>query len=451
MNFKHNRLVRLLALVLAVSLFFSFSAMAADDLLNEHDEVAPYVRETEVPVEVGSLVTGTALGMGTVMVQGVNVRENPNMDAGVVTVLNQGDQVVVLSKDGDWYRISSEDLTGFIMCEYLSIAEEGQADLGYGMIKVETANVRASATEESEAISSIDSEDVVTITGIYNGWYEVVLDDGVGYVLSDLVDPTADIPDEKIYDYVVIDVNGANLRTSADASSEKVDMLYGSSLCTLLEEVGDWYKVQYGNTVGYVSCDLVSTTNDASDGSTGIKTYNTVVAEQEAARKAAEEAARKAAAANKNNYSSSSSSSSSSGSSSSSSSGSYNPTYNSYGSGSILSVAQNYLGVPYVWGGTSPSGFDCSGFTQYVFRQCGYSINRTADAQYYNGSYVSYDNLQAGDLVFFSNTYSSAGITHVGIYMGDGNFIHAANGGVKITSLSSSYYSSRYYGARRIA
>ena len=127
------------------------------------------------------------------------------------------------------------------------------------------------------------------------------------------------------------------------------------------------------------------------------------------------------------------------------------PSYDSGSSSSIVSVAQNYMGVPYVWGGTSPSGFDCSGFTQYVFRQCGYSINRTADAQYSNGSYVSYDSLQAGDLVFFANTYSASGITHVGIYIGGGQFIHAANGGVKISSLSESYYSSRYYGARRIA
>ncbi len=96
------------------------------------------------------------------------------------------------------------------------------------------------------------------------------------------------------------------------------------------------------------------------------------------------------------------------------------PSYDSGSSSSIVSVAEQYMGVPYVWGGTSPSGFDCSGFTQYVFRQCGYSINRTADAQYSNGSYVSYDSLQAGDLVFFANTYSASGITHVGIYIGGG-------------------------------
>ena len=94
-------------------------------------------------------------------------------------------------------------------------------------------------------------------------------------------------------------------------------------------------------------------------------------------------------------------------------------------------------------------GLDCSGFTQYLCKQLGYTIKRTAAQQLSNGSAVT--NLQVGDLVFFNNTYSSSlAATHVGIYTGDNQFIHAAAGGVKITDLSDSFYASRYVGARRI-
>lgn len=124
----------------------------------------------------------------------------------------------------------------------------------------------------------------------------------------------------------------------------------------------------------------------------------------------------------------------------------------SYSAGeAIVAKAKEYLGVPYVWGGSSPSGFDCSGFTQYVMRACGYSIYRTATDQLENGYAVSYSDLQPGDLVFFERTYNTdAPASHVGIYVGGGEFIHAGGSYVKISSLSSDYYASRYVGARRI-
>ena len=115
----------------------------------------------------------------------------------------------------------------------------------------------------------------------------------------------------------------------------------------------------------------------------------------------------------------------------------------------IVNYAYNFLGTPYVWGGTSTNGFDCSGFTQYVFKQMGYSIKRTAAQQLTCGYEVS--NLQLGDLVFFENTYTTgADASHVGIYVGNNEFIHAASGGVKVTSLSDDYYAARYVGARRV-
>lgn len=125
----------------------------------------------------------------------------------------------------------------------------------------------------------------------------------------------------------------------------------------------------------------------------------------------------------------------------------------SSGKGSqIAQYALQYVGCPYVYGGSSPSGFDCSGFTTYVMKHFGYSINRTASSQMDNGTSVSKSQLQPGDLVFFNSGNSSKRATHVGIYTGNGQFVHASTSttGVIISDLNSSYYSSTYVGARRL-
>ncbi len=113
----------------------------------------------------------------------------------------------------------------------------------------------------------------------------------------------------------------------------------------------------------------------------------------------------------------------------------------------IIRTALHLKGVSYRWGGTTPSGFDCSGFVQYAFRINGISIPRDADSQYYDGDKISTSDLKPGDLVFFQ-TYES-GPSHVGIYIGDNRFIHAAyHGGIMVDSLNESYYAERYLGAR---
>ncbi|MGZ4379645.1 MAG: NlpC/P60 family protein [Gaiellaceae bacterium] len=113
--------------------------------------------------------------------------------------------------------------------------------------------------------------------------------------------------------------------------------------------------------------------------------------------------------------------------------------------GGVVGIAMQYLGVPYVWGGSTPRGFDCSGFVSYVFAQIGISVPHSSYAQFGMGTAISINALQPGDLVFFT------GASHVGIYIGGGQFIHAPHTGdvVKISSLSG-YYSSNFAGARRI-
>ncbi len=115
--------------------------------------------------------------------------------------------------------------------------------------------------------------------------------------------------------------------------------------------------------------------------------------------------------------------------------------------GGVVGIAMQYLGVPYVWGGASPSGFDCSGLVMYVYAQVGVSLPHNAAMQYNSvGVFVSRDQLQPGDLVFFD------GLGHMGMYIGGGQFIHAPHTGdvVKISSLYDSWYASTYVGAKRV-
>ncbi|WP_162840532.1 NlpC/P60 family protein [Acidaminococcus timonensis] len=126
--------------------------------------------------------------------------------------------------------------------------------------------------------------------------------------------------------------------------------------------------------------------------------------------------------------------------------------YGNYGSGmanQLISVAYDYVGVPYVFGGTTPWGFDCSGYTQYVFAQMGIDIPRTADAQYYAYPKVSSDDLQPGDLVFFE-TYEP-GPSHCGIYIGNGQMLQAGSStGVTVSNVFGGYWGARYIGAARV-
>jgi cell wall-associated NlpC family hydrolase len=116
----------------------------------------------------------------------------------------------------------------------------------------------------------------------------------------------------------------------------------------------------------------------------------------------------------------------------------------------LVAFAKQYIGVPYVWAGRSPNGFDCSGYIYYIYSHFGLDLPRMADGQFEAGVSVNRRNLQLGDLVFFS-TYEP-GPSHVGIYIGGGNFIHASSGAgeVTITPMAKQYYLDRYVGARRV-
>lgn len=119
----------------------------------------------------------------------------------------------------------------------------------------------------------------------------------------------------------------------------------------------------------------------------------------------------------------------------------------------IVQMARRYLGTPYVWGGTTPKGFDCSGFAQYLYSHIGVKLPRTSEEQFKTGTPIGLNQLQAGDLVFFKGTHGAANdVGHEGIYIGGGRFIHAPHTGdvVKISNLSDEYYQQHFAGGRRV-
>ena len=262
---------------------------------------------------------------------------------------------------------------------------------GIGIVESSGLRLRAKPSTDADIISTASYGDNVVIIREVNGWYLVDYNLDIGYMSADYI--TFKERENVELGYGKINTSAVNMRATPSSDGDLIYQLpYGEKAYIIGFNCG-WYKVQYNGETGYIRSDLMELTEKPI----------------------------------------------------------YNAASSSYVSlaTQVVNYSMNYLGTPYVWGGTSPSGFDCSGFTKYVFSNFGYSLNRTAAQQLSNGYSVS--NLEVGDLVFFSNTYSSsAAATHVGIYIGNNQFIHSAAGGVKITSLSDSYYASRYVGARRI-
>lgn len=304
-----------------------------------------------------------------------------------------------------------------------------------GTVEAEgTLRLRNDFHTAADVITSLPIGAVVDVTAVTeDGWYKIAYENHIGYVSGEYL--TVEEEDEaklpviaaRVYGHVV--AGPLNVREGAGTDFSPVNILNIDSVVEIIGYEDGWYETEEG----FLSDEYVEIVDkeEAVD----------LMIENQKAKEAAEAAAAAAAATP----------TSTSVSSSSSSTSSYTPDTNSSLASQVVAYAKSFQGSPYVYGGTTPSGFDCSGFTSYVLRNFGISVNRTSSAQYSNGVAVSKANLQAGDLVFFTASGGSS-ITHVGLYIGNGQIIHAstASTGVIISDLNSSYYTKTYYGARRV-
>ena len=219
-----------------------------------------------------------------------------------------------------------------------------------------------------------------------------------------------------------VNTEGLIVRKGPTTDSKEIDGLSKNDEVKIIGKEGNWYKIELDGKIGYVSAKYISDTKvpeTTSRSGNTLKNENitNVIEEKQQQEETSQE-----------------------------------KTNTTTTGAAVVEYAKQYLGYKYVSGGASPkSGFDCSGFTQYVYKNFGVSLNRTSSAQIKNGVAVDKNDLQLGDIVIF-NDESNTKIGHVGIYIGDGNFIHASNpkDGVKITTLKTGYYKERYVGARRV-
>ncbi|MDR0861960.1 MAG: C40 family peptidase [Oscillospiraceae bacterium] len=282
-------------------------------------------------------------------------------------------------------------------------------DIAYGAATVSASllNVRSGPSTESSIIATVGENVIVVILDKANDeWYYINYNGTKGYAKAEYFKNV--LLAENFSAIGTVTAKDVFLRESPSTSANVLGTYDTDTVMSVIGINTGWYKVRYDGKTGYLRSDFMEITGSAS----GTTRANTAAK----------------------------------------SGGSTAPAHSETGN-EIADFALQYLGYKYVYGGASPSGFDCSGFTSYVYKQFGYGITRNASGQWRdNGTKISKSELAAGDLVFFSSNGGKS-VTHVGLYIGDQEFIHASgtNVGVVISRLDSSYYQNVWWGAKRIA
>ena len=268
------------------------------------------------------------------------------------------------------------------------------ACLGAGTVTADALRLRDTPATDGAILATAPSNaKLVVLEEAGDGWYKVSYNAVEGYMAGEYLTVSTSMDAALGYGKVNSDVSSLNIRSGAGTGYSVLSSVSGGTVLELIGVQDGWYKVVHGGASGYVSSD-----------------YITLTSETPAATVAASSVGEE-----------------------------------------IAAYAQNFLGTPYVYGGSSTSGFDCSGFTKYVYGQFGYTLNRTATDQLSNGVSVSKDELQPGDLVFFKYRTRKP-VSHVGIYIGSGQFVHASTNSyaVQIDDLSSGHYANVYVYGRRV-
>ena len=449
----------------------------------------------------------------TVRVTGdtLNVRKEASTSSDVIAMLSKDVECELLGEEGDFYKIKYQNYTGFISKQYAEIVGENNETDADENEPTNTENEETTSnnqttnsepenatnndnqsnstengsTTENEGTNTVESENnstaiektlakntdirilpliyasvlennkeditVLVITEI-NGWSYIQTDEINGWVRTDKLnagsgtnlgnesnnqkndtDPSeqnsgngnnsSDYKEKTGY----ISEEYVNVRSGPSTEDKVIKILTLNSEVTITGEEGDWYKVKSGEDEGYISKEFVSDTEktvsrSAEPRTTSENSLNKTNKDEQVVEET-----------NKNNEETS-----------------HTNSTTTKGE-EVVAYAKQYLGCPYVYGAAGSKSFDCSGFTMYVYKHFGINLPHGATSQSRYGTKVSKNNLRAGDIIFLTDYETGVGIGHCGIYIGDGNFIHASTTGykVRISSLDVEY-AGRFYSAIRL-
>jgi N-acetylmuramoyl-L-alanine amidase len=373
--------------------------------------------------------------------EAVNLRTHPNTDADIKARLVEGQTAWVLETRPDWAKVRVQDgVSGWMMRKYLKTPSSGSGSsssassgpAGFpnpsgdhkfrtltAWVDEDSTNVHDGPGADQDVKFQLKQGQKVTVVALQDQWCQIRTGGGdtgwvAGWVVS-FSPPSSETDSSELAKLGWVTRPLINLRSGPGENYPRTGTLTLSTQVYIVAKQGDWYKVAMDNhEIGWVGTWLIDTVGDrVNRGDTGSTPAPSGPAPQlaSASGEGGSEMGR-----------------------------------------AIVKTAMQQLGADYVHGAASPGeGFDCSGLVSWVLEQHGISAARTCEDLFRQGRPVSRDNLEPGDIVFFEHTYRP-GISHVGIYLGAGKFIHAANPGtgVKITDLDESYYASRYVGARRM-
>lgn len=431
-------------------------------------------------------ITSCMAATGKINAEGARIRREPNTTSDVLTIAYSGETVEILEKQGEWYKVKYGENVGYIRGDLMQVDGEAEEDTAN---PEETVSVQAEPEKESEETTQKEQEavgqtqevheefvevekrlridtvakiipslsaskvaelkqgDKVVVIQEMNKWSCIKVEGKTAWVLTATLEniqsteevsaePEPEVETKTMY----ISVSAAVLRAGPGTSYDPILEMYRGKPVEILSEDGEWYKVKYGEQEGYVAERLLTEQIEETHRSlitdrreVEVPTVNTVTEEEKV-----------------DNVEDVKVPEPSTNSSANQESVPAVDTATAIGD-AVVSYAKQFLGCRYVYGGSGPSSFDCSGFTQYVYGHFGIALSHNAAVQANNGTYVEKSNLGLGDLVIFRD-WNNTSIGHCGIYIGGGNFIHAANStrGVVTDTLNSGYYYERYVSARRL-